>query len=301
MNKVANIEGKGRDDFTLKILTTAEGVIRKVSVNNSKSIRNLADGVKTTFQKFRKLLEKYSENIETVDPQLKNNPELVDCLFNLETAWDKGKEFLLDQDNYSKLIFFSQLIEIICEKYKELTELIESRDPSIFVSIPGLLILKSLENEDEGICFSYNVNINKSGSECNRLYSELKVEYHKLISKLDDKDKNYSDVKSNSVSRMNSSNKIISLSSSMTLPNLQNDGKPRLDMVFLYNFLERLILFEENANSIISDMKVSNEFYDKDSINKFLGKIKTLSMNLQREKPSEWNSFFDMAMTTISS
>lgn len=297
MNKVANYEGKGRDDFTLKILTTAEGVIRKVSVNNSKSIRNIAEGVKTTFSKFRKLIEKYGENIETVDPQLKNNPDLVECLFALETAWDKGKEFLLDQANYERLIFFSQLIEIICEKYKELTELIESRDPSIFVSVPGLLILKSLENEDQGICFNYNPNLSSQGKECNRLFNELKNEYEKLKSRLEDS--NYPDVKSNPLSRSNSSNKIFSLSSSLTLPSISN-GKPKLDMVFLYNFLERLILFEENTQEIITDMKAA-AFYDKDLTNKFLGKIKTLSMNLQREKPTEWNSFFDMAMTTISS
>ncbi len=297
MNKVANYEGKGRDDFNIKILITAEGVIRKVSVNNSKSIRNIADGVKITFSKFRKLIEKYGENIETVDPQLKNNPELVECLFALETAWDKGKEFLLEQENYERLIFFSQLIEIICEKYKEFTELIESRDPSIFVSIPGLLILKSLENEDQGICFNYNPNLSSIGKECNKLFIELKKDYEKLKSKLEDSI--YPDVKSNPLSRSNSSNKIFSLSSSMTLPSI-NNGKPKLDMVFLYNFLERLILFEENTQEIIADMKAS-DFYDKELTNKFLGKIKTLSMNLQREKPCEWNSFFDMAMTTISS
>jgi len=37
------------------------------------------------------LLRKYDENIEIVDPQLKNNPELVECLWNWETAWEKGK------------------------------------------------------------------------------------------------------------------------------------------------------------------------------------------------------------------
>ncbi len=80
--------------------------------------------------------------MELIDPELKNNSELVDCLFEFETAWDKGKEYLLDKNNYRKLIFFSQLIEILCEKYKEFKEEIESRDPSIFVSIPGILILK---------------------------------------------------------------------------------------------------------------------------------------------------------------
>lgn len=299
MNKVANIEGKGRDDFSLNTLIVAEGVIRKVSVNNSKSIRNLAEGVKTTFMKFRKMLEKYSENIETVDPQLKNNPELVENLLNFETAWDKGREFLIDEANYSRLIFFSQLIEIICEKYNEVTELIETRDPSIFVSVPGLLILKSLDGEDQGTCFSYNPNLIKEGKECNKIYNELKLDYEKLKSKLECKTiPTNQEMRSKPCSRVNSSNKINQIKSSLSLPNVQE--KPKLDMLFLYNFLERVILFEENLVNILCDMNVSKDFYDSELVNRFIGKIKILSMNLQREKPSEWNSFFDMAMTTIS-
>lgn len=305
MNKVANVEGKGRDDFSLNILTVAEAVIRKVSVNNSKSIRNIAEGVKTTFNKFRKMLEKYSENIETVDPQLKNNPELVENLFNLETAWDKAKEFLLSQENYSRLIFFSQLIEIICEKYKELTELIETRDPSIFVSVPGLLILKSLENEDQGICSEYNPAMTTPGKDCHKLYLEVKNEYDILKSRLDihkhSSAGSSSDEGSRPSSRVGSSTKLENLSISTTsLPSVTTK-KRVMDMVFLYNFLERLILFEENTEDIIREMQVTNEFYEKHLFSKFIGKIKTLSMNLQREKPTEWNSFFDMSMTTITS
>ena len=265
MNKVANIEGKGRDDLTLQILLCAENKIRTVSVNCSKSVRNIADGVKNSFTKFRKMLEDYSENIESVDPQLKNNQVLVDNLYQLEVAWEKGKEFLLDNNNYSRLIFFSQLIEILCEKYKELIELIEFRDPSIFVSVPGLLILKCLENEDIGICKEYNPNMFDQNKDCYKLYIELSDEYNKLKLKLN------------------------------TLNNELND------IFFLYNFLEQCILFEENLDSVLKNNIGFEDFYDKEIMIKFLGKIKTLSMNLQREKPTEWNAFFDMAMNTISS
>lgn len=33
-----------------------------------------------SFQKFRELLKKYEQNIEMVDPQLKNNADLVEVL-----------------------------------------------------------------------------------------------------------------------------------------------------------------------------------------------------------------------------
>jgi len=38
----------------------------------------------------RHLFRKYDENIEIVDPQLKNNPELVDSLYIFESTWEKG-------------------------------------------------------------------------------------------------------------------------------------------------------------------------------------------------------------------
>ena len=321
MNKVANIEGKGRDDLNLSILLAAEGVIRKVSVNCSKSIRSLAENVKNTFVKFRKMLNKYSENIESVDPQLKNNSDLVDNLYSLEVAWEKGKEFLLNNQNYERLIFFSQLIEILCEKYQELTELIETRDPSIFVSVPGLLILKCLEGEDQGICEEYNPNMFMDKKDCNKLFKELQSDYSAIKDKLDIKHMEM-DIRSNCTSRISSSSKIFrmeknkeikekilnsnsnneELKSGINLTStIDKKEKVRFDIFFLYNFLENIILFEENLDEVLKSNPGYTEFYNRISITKFLGKIKTLSMNLQREKPTEWNAFFDMAMNTISS
>ena len=95
VNKVANTEGKGRDDLTLEILTEAEGVMRRISSNQCKSIRFLAEKIKQTFLNFRVLLRKYDETIEIVDPHLKNNPDLVESLFQFESTWEKGK-FLIN-------------------------------------------------------------------------------------------------------------------------------------------------------------------------------------------------------------
>jgi hypothetical protein len=45
----------------------------------------------------RLLIRKYNENIEVVDPQLKNNQDLLDVLNDFEKSWGMGKEHLLDQ------------------------------------------------------------------------------------------------------------------------------------------------------------------------------------------------------------
>jgi len=50
----------------------------------------LAEKIKQSFLDIKLLLRKYDENIEIVDPQLKNNPELVECLWNWESSWEKG-------------------------------------------------------------------------------------------------------------------------------------------------------------------------------------------------------------------
>jgi len=84
VNAVANSEGKGRDDLQVEILLQSEGLCRRVSQNQSKAVRKLAEKIKTSFQAFRSLLRKYDENIEGVDPQLKNNADLVDVLCEFE-------------------------------------------------------------------------------------------------------------------------------------------------------------------------------------------------------------------------
>lgn len=94
INRVANIEGKGRDDLTLEILLEAEGIMRRISSNQCKAVRFLAEKIKQSFMSIRILLRKYEENIEIVDPQLKNNPDLVECLFNFENTWEKGMRTL---------------------------------------------------------------------------------------------------------------------------------------------------------------------------------------------------------------
>ena len=45
---------------------------------------------------FRNLLKKYELNIEVVDPQLKNNVELVEILVEFENTWTQGLTYFMD-------------------------------------------------------------------------------------------------------------------------------------------------------------------------------------------------------------
>jgi len=160
--------------LTFEILLSAEGVLRKVSDSKSKSVRHLAENIKKSFNKLRELLRKYEKNIDAIDPQLKNNNDLVECLIFFESSWEKGKHYLLNSEKYSQLLFFSQLIEVLCEKYVDIADQLESRDPSIFIWLPSILIIKSFDNEDKGICREFNPNMFNEDEESGILYSYLK-------------------------------------------------------------------------------------------------------------------------------
>ena len=176
INSVANTEGKGRDDLTLDVLLTAEGLQRRLPVN--RAIRALATLIRSAFTGIRQLLRKYNENIEVVDPQLKNNPELVKALGEFETNWEKGKVFFLNSKRCNQIVFFSQEMEKLSEKYSCFKEQVECRDAELFLSVPALLILLKLEGKDKDICRHFCPLIDHEHDKVSLLYRKLKRAYN---------------------------------------------------------------------------------------------------------------------------
>ena len=68
---MTNITGKGRNDFKVEMLVKAEETLKKPVL--SVAVKKICDQVKKKFHLFRMLIRKYSENIEVVDPMLRNN------------------------------------------------------------------------------------------------------------------------------------------------------------------------------------------------------------------------------------
>ena len=177
LNKVANAEGKGIADFPTDILFKAEKVLVTVSENQSKGMRNLAFKIKNSIRNLRLLLRKYSKNLDEIDPHLKNNKKLAKLLFYFENKWEQGKIYLIDNNKFSQLLFFSQIIEIICEKYNKysIRELIENDDPSIFISLPSILLLKAIYKEDHNICQEYINGLLDKNTESGKLFNEINL------------------------------------------------------------------------------------------------------------------------------
>ena len=193
LNKVANVEGKGRNDFPVDILFQAEKVLVTVSENQSKGMRNLAFKIKNCIKDLRLLFRKYSKNIEEIDPQLKNNKKLAKLLLNFENKWEQGKIYLLDNKKFNQLLFFSQIIEIICEKYSQFSirEMIENDDPSIFISLPSILLLKAIYKEDQNICQEYINGLFDKNTESGKLFFDIKLIQKKMKKIIIDKNKTY--------------------------------------------------------------------------------------------------------------
>ena len=193
INKIANVNGKGRSDLSPEILFRAEKVLVTVSENQSKGMRNLALKIKNALNVIRQLFRKFSKNIEGVDPRLGNNKDLSKYLLYFENKFELGKVYLLDNDKYNQLLAFSQIIEIICEKYNKysIRELIENNDPCIFVSLPSILLLKAMNKEDKNICKEYITGLYDINNESGKLFQNIKNMKKQIKSIIGDSNKTY--------------------------------------------------------------------------------------------------------------
>lgn len=141
----------------------------------------LCEKIQKSFMSIRKLfLERYAPNVEVVDPQLRNNPELVHTIAQFEKDWCLGKTHLVPKRNKDHLISFSALIEITCEKYPEFKEMVECSDAEIFSTIPYLIVLKSSLDTGKEALIAREI--------CERFYPMLKEskKYEQLVADFDE-------------------------------------------------------------------------------------------------------------------
>ena len=183
INPVTNTQGKGREDFKVEVLLRCEELL--AGSKATKAVRKISEQVKHTFQLFRMLLRKYADNIEVVDPMLRNNKELGDIVGDLEKAWALAKDHMLEDEKLTHLMQLSSAIESACGRYKQFAEMVETCDSDIFMTVPCLAVLRGLVNEEEsGICRRFLPSVTKEGEVDCRKTQELKAEFLKLRAKV---------------------------------------------------------------------------------------------------------------------
>lgn len=177
INAVSNPEGHGRDDFNVGVLVASESLVRRISATQSRAVRALAENAKKVFLDMRALFRKYQQNIEIVDPQLRNNPDLVQALVKFESTWEKATIYFSNPKKCNQFLHFSERLEAIMEKHEGFREQIETRDAEIFVSIPCFLVLMALDQEDRKLCQSFCPDMFKDGTDTNLKFQELKAHF----------------------------------------------------------------------------------------------------------------------------
>ena len=180
INSIANYEGHGRDDLAYKIIESSRQVLYKISVCESESLRKQDKNIIQSFDKMRHLFRKYKENIEVVDPQLRNNPDLVEALVDYEKFWEKGNTYFEDKKRCSQLVYFTNVIEGLCEKYGSFKEKLECCDSEIFILIPMIMILKRVDEEDLGLCETFLPSIVDNTSTSYETFKNIKTELHRI-------------------------------------------------------------------------------------------------------------------------
>ena len=66
------------------------------------------------------------------------------------------------------------MIETTQDKYPEFMEMVECSDPELFLILPSLIILKSLEGEDKGLIKCFLTDMDLQGSKHNIQYQTIK-------------------------------------------------------------------------------------------------------------------------------
>lgn len=105
-----------------------------------------------------------------VDPQLRNNADLVEHLIEYEKSWEKGANYFCDMEKKRHLLHFSGALESIAEKLPSFKSMVEDLDGSIFIIIPELVILKSLDKDDKNLCKYFLPSLNQIETKIFRSY-----------------------------------------------------------------------------------------------------------------------------------
>jgi len=267
----------------VEILFQAEGICRRISSSQSKAVRKLAEGIRKSFGSLRTLFRKYGENIEGVDPQLKNNSDLVSALVEFESSWEKGKAYFVSPKKCQQLVHFTSVIEATAEKYKMFQEQVEDRDTVIFVSIPALLILKCLDDDDKGICRSFFPPMfGEDGTTSSGSNSGENEEANPYVDKVATHNK-YCELKDEYM-------------------RCRSKSKNEYDF---FNLVERSILGMEEDETPGQDQQSARAVSDKEfedngltraELHQIVQHVRVLSMQMQRYRPQEWNEFLIVAL-----
>mmetsp|Transcript_40311 Transcript_40311/g.88137 ORF Transcript_40311/g.88137 Transcript_40311/m.88137 type:complete len:490 (+) Transcript_40311:41-1510(+) len=150
LNASANSQGKGRSDLHVGILMAAKAVLEQRNHDcrdrgGARSVAALlAAGVQDSFHAMRLHLREVAHCVERVDPQLCNNPVLVEHLLAWERSWELGLRYLLKPELLTCLEDLAAEVLAAQRLLPELQGMCEDSDVEFFLILPRLLWLRFL-------------------------------------------------------------------------------------------------------------------------------------------------------------
>jgi len=289
INAIANTNGKGRDDLEVWILKAAQS--KKSQIDELKESKDeinpafdkLVDTIQDSYSNLKLLFIKYSENIEVVDPQLKNNPELVEALVDFENSWSKGKMYLLDEDKFEWFIALSRYISYLMTQYPEFESQVECWDYELFMTIPSLIIQKAVFEIISSNTHDGKFDITKQPA------LGVNHEFIKLVSDF-------------CPELVTISSGVLDLETKMSKLLLTVNDIAHHTSKSVEDSIDSLHLELKGAleSGWISGMTSSFLSEVPDNLVKDLWLVKPLSMQLQRSNPTEWNELLDICMVVAS-
>lgn len=150
LSAAVNACGTRRGEFNFEVLEAALQTVADAEHTETRSAsRILAEGVLEAFSSVRRFMQEVYFCLDTVDPQLCNNPGLVNVLDNLRKSWESGSRFLLDVRVRNAVDSLVDHLHVVRVSSPAFASMCESCDPELFLVLPRLLMLTFLASPEK--------------------------------------------------------------------------------------------------------------------------------------------------------
>jgi hypothetical protein len=145
LNAVANIDGKGRDDFNGDIILRALSEQSSPSLQSDtwaqETAQHLCAEVLDSLVAMREYLQEVSQCLERVDPNLSRNQGLVARLADFEQSYELGMLYVKDAETMRSLCLWVSQVRRAQSLSSDFAAVCESFDAELFLVLPRIILL----------------------------------------------------------------------------------------------------------------------------------------------------------------
>jgi hypothetical protein len=145
LNSVANVHGKGRNDFSADVILRALEDQASPSLQShslaKETAQHLCIEVLDSLGSMRQYLQDVSECLECVDPHLCKNEGLVTRLADFEQSYELGRLYMKDAETMRSLCLWVSNVQRAKSLSSDFSAMCESFDAELFLVLPRIIWL----------------------------------------------------------------------------------------------------------------------------------------------------------------